>query len=68
MEDRAQRDKYTTKRYHQPSDEYTADMDFSTETAMARFCFPLGRQAFGDGHGGLAAGRRVRAQTTAKRR
>jgi hypothetical protein len=57
---RAQRDKYTTKRYHQPSDEYTADMDFSSDTATALFCFELGRRAFGDVDDGPAAGRRVR--------
>ncbi len=41
----AQRDEYTAQRYHQPSDEYTADMDFSSNAAMARFGFALGWQA-----------------------
>jgi Zn-dependent M28 family amino/carboxypeptidase len=42
---KAQRDDYTAKRYHQPSDEYTPDMDFSADAAMAKFGFALGWQA-----------------------
>jgi Zn-dependent M28 family amino/carboxypeptidase len=42
---KAQRDEYTAKRYHQPSDEYTPDMNFSSDAAMARFGFALGWQA-----------------------
>ncbi|MGH9528977.1 MAG: M28 family peptidase [Terriglobales bacterium] len=36
---------YTTKHYHQPSDEYHADMDFTGDAAMARFGFALGWEA-----------------------
>jgi Zn-dependent M28 family amino/carboxypeptidase len=42
---KAQRDEYTAKRYHQPSDEYTPDMDFSSNAALAKFGFALGWQA-----------------------
>jgi Zn-dependent M28 family amino/carboxypeptidase len=42
---RAQREEYTAKHYHQPSDEYHPDMDFSTNAAIARFGFALGWQA-----------------------
>jgi hypothetical protein len=42
---KAQRDEYTAKHYHQPSDEYRADMDFSADAAMARFGYALGWQA-----------------------
>jgi len=42
---RAQREEYTAKRYHQPSDEYRPDMDFSTNAALTRFGFALGWQA-----------------------
>jgi Zn-dependent M28 family amino/carboxypeptidase len=42
---KAQRDDYTAKRYHQPSDEYTPDMDFSSNAAIAKFGFALGWQA-----------------------
>jgi len=40
-----QADEYTTKHYHQPSDEYHADMDFTGDAAMARFGFALGWEA-----------------------
>jgi Zn-dependent M28 family amino/carboxypeptidase len=33
---------YVAHRYHQPSDEYTPDMDFSGDAKMARFGFALG--------------------------
>jgi Zn-dependent M28 family amino/carboxypeptidase len=36
---------YTEKHYHQPSDEYHADMDFTGDAVMARFGFALGWQA-----------------------
>src|SRR6266853_2728127 len=36
---------YTDKHYHQPSDEYRADMDFTGDAVMARFGFALGGQA-----------------------
>jgi len=36
---------YTAHRYHQPSDEYRPDMDFTGDAAMARFGFALGWQA-----------------------
>ncbi|HWS69269.1 MAG TPA: M28 family peptidase [Steroidobacteraceae bacterium] len=42
---KAQRDEYTSKRYHQPSDEYRADMDFTGNAALAKFGFALGWQA-----------------------
>jgi Zn-dependent M28 family amino/carboxypeptidase len=42
---RAQREEYTSKRYHQPSDEYRADMDFASNAALAKFGFALGWQA-----------------------
>jgi Zn-dependent M28 family amino/carboxypeptidase len=48
---KAQRDEYTEKRYHQPSDEYTPDMDFSADAAMAKFGFALGWQALTASHG-----------------
>ena len=37
-----QADDYTTNRYHQPSDQYRADSDFTGDAAMARFGFALG--------------------------
>jgi Zn-dependent M28 family amino/carboxypeptidase len=36
---------YTAHRYHRPSDEYSAAMDFSSNAAMAQFGFALGWQA-----------------------
>ena len=36
---------YTEKHYHQPSDEYHPDMDFTGDAVMARFGFALGWQA-----------------------
>jgi Zn-dependent M28 family amino/carboxypeptidase len=36
---------YVEKNYHQPSDEYRADMDFVGDSAMARFGFALGWEA-----------------------
>jgi Zn-dependent M28 family amino/carboxypeptidase len=42
---KAQRDEYTAKHYHQPSDEYKADMDFSSNAALAKYGFALGWQA-----------------------
>jgi Zn-dependent M28 family amino/carboxypeptidase len=42
---KAQRAEYTAKRYHQPSDQYTPDMDFSTDAALAKFGFALGWEA-----------------------
>jgi Zn-dependent M28 family amino/carboxypeptidase len=41
----AQDKEYTEKHYHQPSDEYYPDMDFTANAAMARFGFALGWQA-----------------------
>jgi Zn-dependent M28 family amino/carboxypeptidase len=38
---------YTAKHYHQPSDEYHPDMDFTGDSAMARFGFALGWEAAG---------------------
>ncbi|MGH9513170.1 MAG: M28 family peptidase [Terriglobales bacterium] len=40
-----QADEYTTKHYHQPSDEYHSDMDFTGDAAVARFGFALGWEA-----------------------
>jgi Zn-dependent M28 family amino/carboxypeptidase len=40
-----QADEYTEKHYHQPSDEYHADMDFTGDAVMARFGFALGWEA-----------------------
>ncbi len=40
-----QADEYTQKHYHQPSDEYHPDMDFTGDAVMARFGFALGWQA-----------------------
>jgi Zn-dependent M28 family amino/carboxypeptidase len=42
---KAQRDEYTSQRYHQPSDEYKLDMDFASNAALAKFGFALGWQA-----------------------
>jgi Zn-dependent M28 family amino/carboxypeptidase len=36
---------YTDNRYHKPSDEYRADMDFSTDAVIARFGLALGWKA-----------------------
>jgi Zn-dependent M28 family amino/carboxypeptidase len=40
-----QYEEYNEKHYHQPSDEYHADMDFTGDSAMARFGFALGWDA-----------------------
>jgi Zn-dependent M28 family amino/carboxypeptidase len=42
---KAQRDEYTAKHYHRPSDEYRADMDFTSDAVMAKFGFALGWEA-----------------------
>ncbi|HWX27422.1 MAG TPA: M28 family peptidase [Steroidobacteraceae bacterium] len=42
---KAQRDEYMAKHYHNPSDEYSPAMDFSTDASMAKFGFALGWQA-----------------------
>jgi len=42
---RAQHAEYTAKHYHQPSDEYSPTMDFSSDSALAKFGFALGWQA-----------------------
>jgi Zn-dependent M28 family amino/carboxypeptidase len=41
---KAQRDDYTAHRYHQPSDEYTPDMDFTSNSELSKFGFALGWQ------------------------
>ncbi len=41
----AQDKDYTQNRYHQPSDEYRPEMDFTGDSAMARFGFALGWEA-----------------------
>jgi Zn-dependent M28 family amino/carboxypeptidase len=40
-----QNKEYTEKHYHQPSDEYHPEMDFTGDAAMARFGFALGWEA-----------------------
>jgi Zn-dependent M28 family amino/carboxypeptidase len=40
-----QADDFTANRYHQPSDEYHPNMDFTGDAAMARFGFALGWEA-----------------------
>jgi Zn-dependent M28 family amino/carboxypeptidase len=40
-----QEQEYNEKHYHQPSDEYRPDMDFTGDATMARFGFILGWQA-----------------------
>jgi Zn-dependent M28 family amino/carboxypeptidase len=40
-----QAEDYTAKRYHQPTDEYRPEMDFTGDAAMARFGFALGWKA-----------------------
>lgn len=40
-----QKQEYTAKHYHQPSDEYHPEMDFVGDAAMARFGFALGWEA-----------------------
>jgi Zn-dependent M28 family amino/carboxypeptidase len=40
-----QAEEYTAKHYHQPSDEYHPQMDFTGDAVMARFGFALGWQA-----------------------
>lgn len=40
-----QADEFTAKHYHQPSDEYHPEMDFTGDAAMARFGFALGWRA-----------------------
>ena len=40
-----QAEDYTTKHYHQPSDEYHPEMDFMGDAVMARFGFALGWEA-----------------------
>ncbi|HEY1312348.1 MAG TPA: M28 family peptidase [Steroidobacteraceae bacterium] len=42
---KAQRDDYTAKHYHNPSDEYSPSMDFSSNAALAKFGFALGWEA-----------------------
>lgn len=42
-----QADEYTAKHYHQPSDEYHPESDFTGDAAMARFGFALGWEAAG---------------------
>jgi Zn-dependent M28 family amino/carboxypeptidase len=42
---KAQRDEYTAKNYHNPSDEYSPAMDFSSNASIAKFGFALGWQA-----------------------
>ena len=40
-----QAEDYTAKRYHQPTDEYRPEMDFTGDAAMTRFAFALGWKA-----------------------
>jgi Zn-dependent M28 family amino/carboxypeptidase len=41
----AQNKEFVEKHYHQPSDEYRPEMDFTGDSAMARFGFALGWEA-----------------------
>lgn len=41
---KAKRADYTAHRYHQPSDEYSPDMDFSSNSELSKFGFALGWQ------------------------
>jgi Zn-dependent M28 family amino/carboxypeptidase len=41
----AQAKDFTEHRYHQPSDEYNPDMDFTGDAVIARFAFVLGSKA-----------------------
>jgi Zn-dependent M28 family amino/carboxypeptidase len=41
----AQDEDFTQNHYHQPSDEYHPEMDFTADSAMARFGFALGWEA-----------------------
>jgi Zn-dependent M28 family amino/carboxypeptidase len=40
-----QKEEYDAQRYHRPTDEYRADMDFRTDARLAQFGFILGWQA-----------------------
>jgi Zn-dependent M28 family amino/carboxypeptidase len=40
-----QKDDFNAQRYHRPTDEYRADMDFRTDARLAQFGFILGWQA-----------------------
>jgi Zn-dependent M28 family amino/carboxypeptidase len=42
---KAQREEYTAKHYHQPSDEYSPSMDFASNAALAQFGYALGWEA-----------------------
>jgi Zn-dependent M28 family amino/carboxypeptidase len=42
---KAQADEYTAKHYHNPSDEYSPSMDFTSNAVLARYGFALGWQA-----------------------
>ncbi len=42
---KALHEEYTAKNYHRPSDEYTPQMDFTSNVTMAQFGFALGWQA-----------------------
>jgi Zn-dependent M28 family amino/carboxypeptidase len=42
---RQQKEDYDAHRYHRPSDEYSADMDFRADARLAQFGFLLGWQA-----------------------
>ena len=41
---KVQEDDYTTNRYHRPGDEWTPEMDFASNAALARYGFALGWQ------------------------
>ncbi len=41
---KAQREEYTAKHYHNPSDEYSPSMDFTSNALVAKFGFALGWQ------------------------
>ena len=63
-----QQQEYIEKHYHQPSDEYHPEMDFTGDSAMARFGFALGWDAanlttlIGWQHGDEFEGARLKSQ------
>jgi Zn-dependent M28 family amino/carboxypeptidase len=67
-----QAEEYTTRHYHQPSDEYHPEMDFMGDAVMARFGFALGWEAaslpklIGWQHGDEFEEARVRGMTGGK--
>jgi Zn-dependent M28 family amino/carboxypeptidase len=69
---KSQAEEYTAKHYHQPSDEYRADMDFSSNAALAQFGYALGWEALTAPHtvewlsGDEFEARRLRSESEAR--